>query len=102
MGCYCCFAFPGIGYIAYALMSNGLEVLNKKTAVGLSDPVCDKQHFRTMAEAFIKEHPKAMWVQVRSIAAGLLRCRRQTWLPEGRPVRLAKQPFAGHMQALPN
>jgi len=46
-------------------MSNGLEVLNKNTAVGLSDPVCDRQHFRTMAEAFIKEHPKAIWVQVR-------------------------------------
>ena len=45
-------------------MVNGFEMMNVKTAVGLSDPVCDKQHFRTMAEAFIREHPKAMFVQV--------------------------------------
>lgn len=58
----CC---AGIGYMAYALMANGLETfMDVKTPVCLSDPVCDKKHFRTMAAAFIKEHPKAMFVQV--------------------------------------
>lgn len=54
----------GLGYIAYAMMYNGPEFLRKRTAVVLSDPVCDKEHYSAIAEAFIKEHPKAMFAQV--------------------------------------
>jgi len=54
----------GLGYIAYAMMFNGPEFLKNRTAVVLSDPVCNKEHYCAIAEAFIKEHPKAMFAQV--------------------------------------
>jgi lysylphosphatidylglycerol synthetase-like protein (DUF2156 family) len=62
-------------------MFNGPEFLRVLTPVGLSDPVCDARHYATMAQAFLEQHPEAMWVQVRRVeqwahargAAGLSR-----------------------------
>lgn len=54
----------GVGYMAYGMMHNGPEFLNKRTAVGLADPVCDPQHYATMAAAFMEQHPEAMFAQV--------------------------------------
>lgn len=68
--CHCCRHPPplllpaGVGYLAYGLMHNGPEFLNKRTAVGLSDPVCDPQHYATIAAAFLQQHPEAMFAQV--------------------------------------
>lgn len=66
----CALRHAGIGYIAYGMMFNGPEFLNKRTAVGLSDPVCARQHFRTIAEAFVKQHPQAIFAQV-GVGVGL-------------------------------
>jgi hypothetical protein len=54
----------GIGYIAYTMMFNGPEFLNKRTALALSDPVCDPQHYAHIAAAFLQQHPRAMFCQV--------------------------------------
>lgn len=56
-----------MGYIAYAMMYNGPEFLNKRTAVVLSDPVCDVQNYRAIAQAFLQLHPGAMFAQVRRV-----------------------------------
>jgi hypothetical protein len=57
----------GIGYIAYAWMAC-TSAIERKVATALSDPVCDRQHFRTMADAFLREHPNALFVQVTAAA----------------------------------
>jgi hypothetical protein len=31
----------------------------------VTDPVCDSKHLRTMAEAFLRGHPMAIFVQAR-------------------------------------
>jgi hypothetical protein len=61
------FELPGIGYLAYALMSNGPEFLHILSPVVLSDPVCDPAHFEIMAKAFLHQHPTAMFMQVTNI-----------------------------------
>jgi hypothetical protein len=38
--------------------------LQQQQAVGLSDPVCAPEHRRMMAEAFLREHPDGIFVQV--------------------------------------
>lgn len=45
------------------------SALEKVTPTGLSDPVCDRRHYRTMAEAFLREHPNALFVQVRHVCS---------------------------------
>jgi hypothetical protein len=61
-------ACAGIGYIAYAWM-DCTSAIERKVAAALSDPVCDRQHYRTMADAFLREHPNALFVQVKGAAA---------------------------------
>jgi hypothetical protein len=71
---FCClpnFLPPaGIGYIAFAWMAC-TSAIEKVTPTGLSDPVCDRKHFRTMAEAFLREHPMAIFVQASGWLRGL-------------------------------
>lgn len=45
------------------------SAIERKVPAALSDPVCDRQHYRTMADAFLREHPNALFVQVRPAAA---------------------------------
>ncbi len=52
----------GIGYIAFAWMAC-TSAIEKVTVTGLSDPVCAKENYKIMAEAFLKEHPNALFVQ---------------------------------------
>eukprot|EP00775_Hariotina_reticulata_P001702 gene1702-2047_t len=66
------FELPGIGYLAYALMSNGPEFLNILSPVVLSDPVCNPGHFEVFAKAFLQQHPTAMFMQVSSTFARVL------------------------------
>jgi hypothetical protein len=36
-----------------------------------TDPVCDRKHFGTMAEAFLREHPMAILLQASGSLRGL-------------------------------
>ncbi|WIA39196.1 hypothetical protein OEZ86_005321 [Tetradesmus obliquus] len=67
------FLLPDVGYIAYAMMFNGPEFLNIKTPVALGDPICDPANFALIAGAFLKQHPKAMFMQVSAAFALVLR-----------------------------
>lgn len=58
-------AAAGVGYLAYAWMYNGPEVLNIRTPVVLSDPVCDAQEFKNITQAFLQKHPQTIFAQVR-------------------------------------
>jgi hypothetical protein len=59
------FLVPGIGYIAYTTMRNGPDVFNILSPLALGDPICDPANFKLMAEAFLQQHPKAIFMQVR-------------------------------------
>ena len=61
----CHFLLPGVGYIAYALMHRGPEVLRIFTPVALGDPLCAPEAYVELTAAFLRAHPRAMFAQVR-------------------------------------
>ncbi|KAF6256766.1 hypothetical protein COO60DRAFT_1702160 [Scenedesmus sp. NREL 46B-D3] len=66
------FLVPGIGFIAYTMMRNGPDIFNVLSPLALGDPMCDPAHFRLMAEAFLQQHPKAIFMQVSAEFAAVL------------------------------
>jgi hypothetical protein len=58
------FIVPGIGYITYTMMRNGPDVLNILSPLALGEPICDPVNFMLMAEAFLQQHPEAIFMQV--------------------------------------
>ncbi|WIA18896.1 hypothetical protein OEZ85_003568 [Tetradesmus obliquus] len=66
------FIVPGVGYIAYTMMRNGPDVFNVLSPLALGDPICDHSKFTVMAQAFLQQHPKAIFMQVSAEFAAVL------------------------------
>lgn len=82
----CCGCLPcvvaGVGYLAYAWMNNGPDLLSIRTPVVLSDPLCDAQHFGAIAQAFVEQHPETMFAQVGTDLPGCCCCLRAMHDPD--------------------
>ncbi|WIA39195.1 hypothetical protein OEZ86_005320 [Tetradesmus obliquus] len=66
------FVIPDVGYIAYTMMRNGPDVFNVLSPLALGDPICDPVNFSLMAQAFLQQHPKAIFMQVSAEFAAVL------------------------------
>jgi hypothetical protein len=74
------FILPGVGYIAYTMMRNGPDIFNVLSPLALGDPICDPVNFAVMAEAFLQQHPKAIFMQVTHGVFTLMQLDGMLWL----------------------